>query len=131
MFTSIKTSKSNKEVVSKLTSRLGLGAENVIARIAFSYSLSSDRSMDLLEISDSRGKEYSSKILFGDHLDIYIAMVCVHYGLYKTDKDIGRYVKMHIDDGLTLIETELRKNDNINGIDFMINKIERGLKNLA
>ena len=131
MFTSIKTSKNNKELVSKLTTRLGLGSENVIARIAFSYSLASERNMDLLQIADSQGKEYTVKILFGEHQDIYIAMICVHYGLYKTDKDIGKYVKMHIDDGLSLIEKELLKNDNINGTDFLINKIERGLKRLC
>ena len=43
MFTQIKTSKENKEVVSLLTRKLGFGAENVIARVAFTYSLSTNR----------------------------------------------------------------------------------------
>jgi len=130
MFTGIKTSKANKDLVTQLTSRLQLGAENVIARIAFTYSMASERQLDLLQIEDSQGKEYSSKVLFGDHADIYIAMVCVHYQLYKTDKDIARYVKMHIDDGLQLIANEIKRNDNINGSDFLISKIERGLRGL-
>jgi DNA sulfur modification protein DndE len=130
MFTGIKTSKANKELVTQLTNRLGLGAENVIARVAFAYSLASEKQLDLLKIEDSQGKEYSSKVLFGDHVDIYIAMVCVHYQLYKTDKDIARYVKMHIDDGLQLIHNEVKRNNNINGTDFLISKIERGLKGL-
>lgn len=127
MFTSIKTSKENKEVVTNLTNKLGLGAENVIARIAFTYSLTKERKMNLVHIKDSQGKEYSSKVLFGDNTDIYLAMVCVHYNLYKTDKDIGRYIKMHVDDGLEIINQEFSKKD-ISGTDFIINKIEKGLK---
>jgi DNA sulfur modification protein DndE len=127
MFTAIKTSKKNKEVVTVLTNKLGLGTENVIARIAFAYSIAKRRKMDLIEIKDAQGKEYSSKVLFGDNSDIYLAMVCVHYNLYKTDKDIGRYIKMHVDDGLELIHQEFLKKD-INGTDFIVNKIEKGLK---
>ncbi|MEO6729833.1 MAG: DndE family protein [Ferruginibacter sp.] len=127
MFTAIKTSKQNKEVVTELTSKLNLGAENVIARIAFTYSVSQDRKMQLAEIADAQGKEYSSKVLFGDHSDIYLAMICVQYNLYKTDKDIARYVKMHVDDGLQLIQKEVLKRD-VSGIDFLVNKIEKGLR---
>lgn len=128
MFTSIKTSKQNKDVVSLLTRRLNLGAENVIARIAFTYSLSKDKKMDLSKIADSQGKEYSAKVLFGDHLDFYVALVCVQYNLYKSHKDIGKYVKMHIDEGLTMISNEIDQNPNITGSEFLISKIERGLK---
>jgi DNA sulfur modification protein DndE len=128
MFTSIKTSKQNKDVVSQLTRRLNLGAENVIARIAFTYSLAKDKKMDLTKICDSQGKEYSAKVLFGDHLDFYIALVCVQYNLYKSHKDIGKYVKMHIDEGLMMINNEIEHNPNITGSEFLISKIERGLK---
>src|SRR5690606_13470706 len=112
------------------TRRLNLGAENIIARIAFTYSLSKDKKLDLTKIADSQGKEYSAKVLFGDHLDYYIALVCVHYSLYKSDKDIGKYVKMHIDEGLTMINNEIEHNPNITGSEFLISKIERGLKAL-
>jgi DNA sulfur modification protein DndE len=47
MFTHIRTSKDNKEVVSKLTRKLNLGAENVIARIALAYSLKSNNKLDV------------------------------------------------------------------------------------
>ena len=43
MFTQIKTSKANREVVTQLTRKLQLKKENVIARIAFAWSLSKDR----------------------------------------------------------------------------------------
>jgi len=128
MFTSIKTSRQNKDVVSQLTRRLNLGAENVIARIAFTYSISKDKKMDLALVADAQGKEYSAKVLFGEHLDFYVALVCVQYSLYKADKDIGKYIKMHIDDGLTLINKEIEHNPNITGSEFLISKIERGLK---
>ncbi|MXN91704.1 DndE family protein [Flavobacterium sp. Sd200] len=127
MFTQIKTSKVNKDVVTQLTRKLGLGTENVVARIAFNYSLSKERKLDLTEIADSHGKEYSKAVLFGDHDDIYIGLICVHYGIYKTDKDISRYIKMHIDDGLTLLNDEVNNLNNMDGFDFLVEKIEAGL----
>lgn len=131
MFTHIKTSKENRELVSKLTRRLNLGTENTIARIACTYSLSQERFLDLSDLKNSQGKEYSKAVLFGSNLPYYISLVCVHYGLYKTDKDIPKYIKMHIDDGLQLINTELVENPNLDGFDFVIDKIEGGLKELV
>lgn len=127
MFTQIKTSKENKEVVTLLTRKLGLGAENVIARIAYTYSLSNDRKLDLNDIKDAGGKEYSKSVLFGEYDDIYIGLVCVHYSLYKTDKDIARYIKMHVDDGLQLLNEEVNERSNIDGFDFLSEKINGGL----
>ena len=68
MFSNIKTSKVNRERVTYLTNKLNLGAENVIARLAFSYSIGNDRLLELGDMQDSGGKEYSSKVLFGDLL---------------------------------------------------------------
>lgn len=127
MFTQIKTSKENKEVVALLTRKLGLGTENIIARIAFTYSLSQDKKLDLNDIKDTGGKEYSKSVLFGDNYDIYLGLLCVHYGLYKTDKDIGRYIKMHVDDGLQLLNDEVNNLANMDGFDFLSEKITQGL----
>lgn len=128
MFAQIKTSRANKTIVTELSRRFNLGAENVIARIAFTYSLSTGRKLDLSEISDSQGKEYSKSVLFGNNYPFYIALLCTHYGLYKTDKDIPRYIKMHLDDGLQLMNAELVDNPNLNGMDYLIDKIDAGLK---
>jgi len=128
MFTNIKTSKSNREVVANLTRKLNLGTENIIARIAFSYSLSKDKKLDLNDLKDSGGKEYSRAVLFGDNYPYYIALLSTHYQLYKTDKDLPKYVKLHIDDGLELIQSELDSNPNLNGFEYVIDKIELGLK---
>ena len=127
MFTQIKTSKENKEIVSQLTRKLGLGTENIIARIAYSYSLSKGTKLDLNNIENSMGKEYNKSVLFGDYADIYIAMICSHYNLYKTDKDITKYIKMHVDDGLKLLSTEVDERTNIDGFDFLTEKINDGL----
>ncbi|MBQ2885709.1 MAG: DndE family protein [Alphaproteobacteria bacterium] len=130
MFTSIKTSRANKYIVTDLSRKFNLGAENIIARIALTYSLSKDRILSLTDISDSQGKEYSKNVLFGSNLPYYVGLVCVKYGLYKTDKDIPKYIKMHIDDGLQLMNNELRDNPNLNGYDYLIDKIETGLNGL-
>jgi DNA sulfur modification protein DndE len=128
MFSNIKTSKANKEIVSSLTNKLNLGAENIIARIALSYSLNLDREMELSKIQDSGGKEYSSKVLFGDYMDVYVALICVQYSLYKTDKDLIKYIKMHIDDGLELLNKEFAGNVSTTGFDFIATKIDLGLQ---
>lgn len=126
MFNTIKTSKENKERVIQLTRKLNQGPENVIARIAFAYSLGNERKMNLSDVPDSQGKEYTYKVLFGDYGDFYIAMLCVHYNIHISDKDLARYVKMHIDDGLELIDKEF-KNFSGTGIDFLSQKIKNGL----
>lgn len=130
MFTSIKTSRSNKYIVTDLSRKFNLGAENIIARIALTYSLSKDRLLSLTDISDSQGKEYNKNVLFGSNLPYYVGLICVKYGLYKTDKDIPKFIKMHIDDGLQLMNNELRDNPNLNGYDYLIDKIETGLNGL-
>ncbi|MFT4602882.1 MAG: DNA sulfur modification protein DndE [Arenicella sp.] len=104
MFSHIKTSQENKEVVTKLTSMLGLGAENVIARIALGYSLAQNIKLDLADSLDSGGKEYSKSVLFGDYFDLYIGMICTMYGKHISDANIGKLVKLHLDDGLSLIK---------------------------
>ncbi|KXK30211.1 MAG: hypothetical protein UZ01_01684 [Candidatus Brocadia sinica] len=130
MFTSIKTSAANKSIVTELTRKLSLGPENIIARIAFAYSLSKNEKFSLAEVRDSKGKEYSRNVLFGDNLPYYVSLICAHYKIYKTDKDIPKYIKMHIDHGLELIDGEFKKNPNLTGFDFLVDKIESGLKYL-
>lgn len=130
MFTSIKTSRANKDIVTDLSRKFNLGAENIIARIALTYSLSQDSLLSLADVSDSQGKEYSKNVLFGSNLPYYIGLICVKYGLYKTDKDIPKYIKLHIDDGLQLMNKELRDNPNLNGYDYLIDKITNGLEGM-
>jgi DNA sulfur modification protein DndE len=131
MLINIRTSEANKPVVQELTKRLNLGTENVVSRIAFAYSLSKGIQLNLEnDLKDSKGKEYKDDILFGKYRDYYIAMICQHYNLYKSDKDIGKYIKMHIDHGLTLMNKLFEDNKNYSGLDFLLENIERGIEKL-
>ncbi|TDN87060.1 DNA sulfur modification protein DndE [Salegentibacter sp. 24] len=130
MLKHIKTSKENKEVVSKLTRKFNLGAENTIARIAISYSLSKDRKLSLEELSDSQGKEYAKEVLFGEYIDYYTGMIALHYSIHISNKDLARYVKLHLDDGLRLINSDFQEKDNIDGFDFLTDLINKGLTDL-
>tara|TARA_R110002072_G_scaffold7503_2_gene40978 strand:+ start:774013 stop:774408 length:396 start_codon:yes stop_codon:yes gene_type:complete len=131
MFTHIRTSKENREVVAKLTRRLNLGTENIISRIALAHSLSQDRKLKLEDIQNSSGKEYSKAVLLGDYLDYYLGMVALHYGIHITDKDLPKFIKMHIDDGLQLLNEELSQRSNIDGFDFLVEKIETGITKIV
>jgi len=127
MFTTIRTSLENKTIVTELTRKLNLGPENVIARLAFSFSLATKQKLNLSDIKDSKGKEYSKNVLFGNNFAYYIALICLHYSIYKTDKDIPKYMKMHIDNGLELINKELKSKPHLSGFDFLVEEIDAGL----
>jgi DNA sulfur modification protein DndE len=127
----LRTSEANKTIVQELTRKMGLGTENYVSRIAFAYSLSKNVKLkpeqDLL---DSKGKEYKDDILFGNYREYYMALICQHYGLYKTDKDIGKYIKMHIDHGLALMNKLFEDNRNYTGLDFLLAELEKGIQHL-
>lgn len=131
MFTQIKTSSKNREIVSVLTRKFSLGAENIIARIAISYSLQSGWKFSPLDVQDSGGKEYSKKVLFGSYYLIYEALICTYYQINNNDKDLPRYFKLHLDHGLDLIYQDTIDNPNLYGYDYLFDKIENGLKELV
>lgn len=108
MFTHIRTSKENKEVVTLLTRKHGLGAENVIARLAIAQSLEKGEKLDIKNVSDSGGKEYSKAVLFGEYESFYVGMICTFYGIHKSHRNLSKYIKLHLDMGLKNIN-----NDNV------------------
>jgi DNA sulfur modification protein DndE len=127
----IRTSEANKQVVQELTRRMRLNHENVISRIALSYSLNSQMKLDLVrDLKDSKGKEYKEDILLGKYKEFYIALICQHYQINKTNKDIPKYMKMHIDHGLELVNKLFENNKNYTGLDFLIDNVERGITSL-
>ena len=130
MFSQIKTNSKNKENVVELTRKFNLGAENIIARIAIAYSLQSGVKFSPLDITDSGGKEYSKNVLFGNYYSIYIAMICTHYQISVNDKDIPRYLKIHLDDGLERIARDVKDNPNLVGYDYLFDKIHKGLEDM-
>lgn len=130
MFTQIKTSIKNKEAVTILTRKFGLGAENIIARIAIAYSLQCNARFSPLDIKDSGGKEYSKNVLFGNLYPMYAAIMCKHYGIRMSDKNLPRYFKLHLDDGLERIMEDVRDNPNLVGFDYLFDKIHIGLDSI-
>lgn len=126
----IKTSESNQDVVRRLTTKLPYGTkENVIARIALSYSLQTGKKFQYgdFNIYDSKGKEYKDHILFdAKYRDYYIALICQYYGIYKTDDNIPKYIKLHIDHGLEMMDSIFQNNYNYTFFDFLVEYIEKG-----
>ncbi len=124
----IRTSEFNKQVVQELTRRMKLNHENVISRIALTYSINSQIKLDLVkDLKDSKGKEYKEDILLGKYRDFYVALICQHYQIPKTDKDIPKYIKMHVDHGLEIINKLFDNNKNYTGLDFLIDNVDRGI----
>lgn len=126
----IRTSERNQDVVRRLTTKLPYGTkENVIARIALGYSLQTGKKFQTGDFNsyDSKGKEYKDHILFdAKYRDFFIALICQHYGLYKTDDNIPKYIKLHIDHGLELMDTIFQDNYNYTFFDFLVEYIEKG-----
>lgn len=127
----IKTSEQNQAIVSNLTKKLPGGAkENIIARMALGYSLSTGKRFQRNEfnIYDSRGKEYKEHILFdSDNRDFYIALICQAYGISKTDELIPKYVKLHIDHGLEHINYLFENHPQYTFFDFLIEFLNKGI----
>ena len=126
----IRTSERNQDVVRRLTTKLPYGTkENVIARIALGYSLQTGKKFQTADFNlyDSKGKEYKDHILFdAKYRDFFIALICQYYGLYKTDDNIPKYMKLHIDHGLELMDSIFQDNYNYTFFDFLVEYIEKG-----
>ena len=134
MLINIKTSEANKTVVTELTRKFFPqgGPENFVARVALAYSLSKGVRFESLDAAkDNRGKEYKEDILFGNHRDLYVALVCQHYHLHHSDRDLPKYLKMHIDDGLERLDRMFKEGGSYSGFDFLMEYIENGTEVLA
>ncbi|OFX87864.1 MAG: DNA sulfur modification protein DndE [Bacteroidetes bacterium GWF2_33_16] len=127
----ITTSLENKDVVRELSRRLNLGSENHIARIALAYSLKTNIKLSIQHnLQDSKGKAYKEDTFFGKYKTYYIAMICQFYNLHKSNSDISKYIKMHVDHGLELINKIFNDNKNYSGFDFLIDNIDSGINAL-
>ena len=127
----VKTSGKNQAIVTQLTKKLTGGTkENVIARIALGYSLSTGKRFTQQEFSayDSQGKEYKDHILFdGQYRDFYIALICQAYGITKNDELIPKYIKLHIDHGLEKINYLFENNPQYTFFDFLTEYFRKGI----
>jgi len=120
--------KTSFELVKKLTSKLQLGDENHIARIALTYSLSKNYSFDNQDFETGiKQKEYKDNTLFGNYQDYYVALICQKYQLHRDDLEIKKYLKWHVDKGLVLIDKFFEENQNTSGIEFLLDNVDLGI----
>ena len=96
----IRTAEEFKIPITSQSRAWDLGAENVIARMAFTASLEMGEPVDLENLKDTKGKEYNAKVLFGDYRKTYEAMLCLREQITPEHPDFKRYIKAHIDRGL-------------------------------
>ena len=116
----IRTSENSKTIISALTYSLALGAENIIARIAIVYSLKHHQGeLDLNSLEDSKGKEYSRKVLLGTHDKVYVGMICQVHMIRETSPLLAKILKYHLDRGLRLIQEFKDARPRINTIEFL------------
>jgi len=105
----ISTTEKNKDVVQRLTYKLSISEENIIARIAINYSLSKNRHLEIKDLQSSKnGKAYKEFTLLGKFKTFYVALMCKHYNIEKTNPDLPKLFKLHLDDGLQLIDKFLQ-----------------------
>lgn len=130
----IKTSEANQSIITDLTKKLpGDTKENIIARIALGYSLSSNKRFNRSEYDtyDSQGKEYKDYILFDSEFrDYYIALICQAYQINNTNEDIVKLVKLHIDHGIQLINNYFINHENSTFFDLLMNGLDKGVNAL-
>ena len=130
MTININTSEFSKKLITEYSAKLKLPAENIIARIAFAFSISKNRTLDLKQIKDSKGKQYKDETFFGNYRSHYISLICQLYEIQSTDINIPKFIKMHIDDGLELMHKFFESNLNHTIYDFLIESIDRGIENI-
>ena len=99
----IKTAEAFKLPIASQTRAWDLGAENVIARMAFATSLEMTEVIDIEGLLDSKGKEYNAKVLFGPFRTTYESMLCLREGITPSHPDFKKYIKAHIDRGLGVL----------------------------
>jgi DNA sulfur modification protein DndE len=123
----IKTSEANHQIVRDLTSKFDATYENVVAQFAIAYSIAQNRHFKIEDAKDSKGKEYKDSQLGGSRFYLFIALISQHYDLYKTDTQIPKLLKIHLDDGLELMKKFFEDNPSFTGFDFLLDQIEKGL----
>ena len=84
------------------------------------------KKFDISDIKDSKGKEYTKNIFFGDYYFIYVSLVCQLYNINRLDPSIPKLIKIHLDDGLEILDKEFSDSNN-KGIDYLLTSLPTGL----
>ena len=134
----IRISKQNDEIIDRLKSLYKFNSEMVVPRIAFAYSLQTNKKFDLgIDIvPSSDGREFrDEKGLFGIIIDgrtnfpIFKAILEQHYQNSLFEEDFSKLFKLHLDHGLNKIDKELTNKDFTAGfhVSYLMKLIKNGL----
>lgn len=132
----IKISKQNDEIIERLKSLYKFDSEGIIPRIAFAYSLQTNKrfDLDIDSLISSDGRDFrDDKGLFGTLIEgrsnypIYKAILDEHYQKSLFEEEFSKLFKMHLDHGLNKLDRELDKGDFTSG--FHINLLMKLIKN--
>jgi DNA sulfur modification protein DndE len=134
----IRISKNNDEVIDRIKSIYKFNSEGVVPRLAFSYSLQTNKhfdvSVDVAPSSDGRDFR-DDRGLFGTIVDgrsnypIFKAILDKHYNQSLYEEDFSKLFKLHLDHGLTEIDKKLSKTDFTSGghITLLMKLVKNGL----
>lgn len=134
----IKISKQNDELIDKIKSIYKFKTEGIVPRMAFSYSLQSNKRFDLkFDVTPpSDGRDYrDDRSLFGTIIDgrsnypIFKAILDKHYNTSLYEDDFSKLFKLHLDHGLSAIDKELINIDFTSGghINFLMKIVKNGI----
>ena len=132
----IRISKQNEETIDKIKSLYKFNSEGVVPRIAFAYSLQTNKKFDLnLDIAPSSdGRDFrDDRGLFGTIIDgrsnfpIFKAMLEQYYHRSLFEEDFSKLFKLHLDHGLNKLDRELSNGDFTRGAH--INRLMKLIKN--
>lgn len=134
----IKIDKHSEERIDRIKSIYKFNSETVVPRLAFAYSLQTNKRFDLQldVVPKTDGREFrDDKGLFGSviegvsNLPIYKSILEEHYKASVFDEDFIRYFKLHLDHGLSLLENRLSKTDFTSGghISLLMKLVKNGL----
>jgi len=126
----VSTSEETEAILGRLSQRFSLSSKNILMRIALTYSLTRGRKLHDNKPEDTKGNPYKEITVVGHYRSYYVALICQFYGIYKTDSDIPKYFKLHIDDGLRQLDKLFSESSNYNLSDFLLEHIERGIDSL-
>lgn len=106
----LKTSEETERKIDEMNSSLRLSTKAAVARIAIGVSLKKQEEPSYKFRSvDSNGFEFQRFTLTGDYDDLYKAMIIEKHGKPLMDSEyFPKYVKMHIEHGVSLLYSEFR-----------------------
>lgn len=104
----VKISKSATDRLRNIKVQTGV-TPNIIARIAIMLSLEDGGSLRNVMASDAEGQELNKSVLFGDHVDVYDALITQYIHSHSIDYPIQKVVS-------SLIEAGVHKMGHIKGL---------------